>query len=119
MTEKELAKFSRENKKRAWKTFYSEGNGEPLKGHCLHHKDPSWKTEDPERYAEWRPEDLVMMTNSDHTRLHRKDKHWSDEIKKRISEKQKGVPRGPQSAEHRAKISASNKGKPHRPKKNS
>lgn len=119
MTEKELAKFSRENKKRAWKYFYPEGNGLSKRGYVLHHKDPSWKLDDPERYAQWNIDDLVMMTNPDHTRLHRKGKHWSDEIKKRISEKQKGVPRGPQSAEHRAKISASNNGKLHRPKKNS
>ena len=54
----------------AWKFFWPEGNGKAKPGYVLHHIDPSWRHEDPERYAQWRPEDLVMMTNSDHTKLH-------------------------------------------------
>jgi len=54
----------------AWKTFYPEGEGKAKQGYVLHHKDPTLKYRDPERYDEWRPEDLVMMSNSEHSRLH-------------------------------------------------
>lgn len=37
----------------------------------LHHKDPDLRHTDIERYIEWRPEDLVVMSNSDHIKLHR------------------------------------------------
>ena len=51
-------------------TFILKEMGKPSHGYVLHHKDPSWRTEDPERYAEWRPDDLEMMTRGDHIALH-------------------------------------------------
>lgn len=72
MTEKELRKFFYDNRKRAWKEFYPEGNGKAKHGHVLHHKDPSWKTEDPVRYSEWRHDDLEMLTISEHVAVHTK-----------------------------------------------
>lgn len=38
----------------------------------LHHIDPSWKTDDLERYEQWNIEDLVKMTRSEHQSLHMK-----------------------------------------------
>lgn len=80
MTEKELRKFSYYNRKRAWKEFYPEGNGKAKPGFVLHHKDPSWKIEDPIRYAEWRHDDLVMMTKAEHCKLHSNLNHQDEEI---------------------------------------
>ena len=56
----------------------------------LHHIDPAWKREDPERYEQWNPEDLVPMRNKDHTSLHHKNKIVPPEVVKHISETQKG-----------------------------
>lgn len=70
MTEKELRLFSKRNRKRAWREFYPEGNGKAKSGYDLHHKDPAWQYEDPIRYAEWRHDDLVMLSHSEHSRLH-------------------------------------------------
>ena len=63
------------NYKNAWRHFYPEGNGKSLKGHQLHHKDHTLKYRDPVRYAEWRLEDLEMLTFSEHMKIHRKDIH--------------------------------------------
>lgn len=57
-------------------------------GYVLHHKDPSWKTNEPERYAQWNVEDLIMLSNEEHTRLHqtgRKGYTLSDETRKKMS----------------------------------
>ena len=35
-------------------------------GLVLHHIDPTLKERDPERYAEWRIEDLVVLTRGEH-----------------------------------------------------
>ena len=55
----------------AWIQFYPEGNGKAKKGYVLHHVDPMLKYVDPIRYAEWRIEDLVMITRAEHASLHR------------------------------------------------
>lgn len=60
----------------AWMHFYPEGNGQPLKGHVLHHKDPELKRKDPVRYSEWRIEDLELMTRQKHNKFHA-DYRWS------------------------------------------
>lgn len=57
---------------------------------CLHHIDVNLKYDDPERYDEWRIEDLVPMTTKEHIRLHTKDKHLSEETRQKLSEAQKG-----------------------------
>lgn len=38
--------------------------------YCLHHRDWTLKFIDPERCAEWRVEDLEVMTISEHTKYH-------------------------------------------------
>lgn len=61
-----------------------------MNGWCLHHKDPSWKTEDKERYKQWNIEDLIPMTNEEHVRLHFTGKSLSKETKRKISESMTG-----------------------------
>jgi len=76
----------------AWKHFYPEGNGKNKPGYCLHHINPEWKHNDIQRYNEWRIEDLQMMTNEEHSRLHGKIRgrlpkyELTDEIRRKISE---------------------------------
>ena len=94
-------------KEKAWLHFYPEGNGRALKGYVLHHKDPSWKMSNPERYHQWNPQDLQMLTRAEHVRIHNSGqknpmwgrtgeknpmfgKHHSGETRKRISESLKG-----------------------------
>ena len=62
--------YQNTNYYKAWRTFYPEGNGHCKPGYVLHHKDPELRHKDIDRYLEWRPEDLVMMTKSDHVKLH-------------------------------------------------
>jgi hypothetical protein len=68
------------------------------KGYVLHHIDPSWKKEDPERYIKWNLEDLELMTKSQHLKLHNsgnKNPMYGKkrpEVGKRNSELKKGKP---------------------------
>ena len=73
----------------------------------LHHKDPELRDKDPVRYNEWRIEDLVPMLKSEHTSMHQKGRHLSEETKAKISAKLKGHT---VSKDTRAKISKSCKG---------
>ena len=103
------------NRKLAWKHFYPEGNGKAKPGYCLHHKDETLRHENPERYNEWNPDDLVMITSSEHGRLHRLGKHNSPKTRKKLSEINKGntYSRGRVvSEETRRKISEAHKGRP-------
>lgn len=57
------------------------------KGWVLHHKNPKLKYENPERYNEWRIEDLIPMEKIEHIRFHNKyfngmtgKKHTKEEI---------------------------------------
>lgn len=65
------SKESFEANRSAWKHFEEHGyvNHD---GMVLHHKDVNMKSENPERYVEWRVEDLVPMTRAEHRRLHMK-----------------------------------------------
>ena len=55
----------------AWAWFYPEGFGFAKPGFHLHHKDPALRHEDLRRYEEWRIEDLVMLSSSEHLRWHK------------------------------------------------
>ena len=57
---------NRKNHDKARKYFGILGN----KDLDLHHKDETLMYTDPERYNEWRPEDLVVITHGEHTRYH-------------------------------------------------
>ena len=74
----------------------------------LHHKDSELKYKDPVRYNEWRIEDLVPMLKSEHTSMHQKGRHCSEETKAKISAKTKGHR---VSEETRKKISEKCKGR--------
>lgn len=64
-------------------------------------------------------EELVFLTITEHSSLHKKGKHHSDETRRRMSEGNKGKHAGEKnpnygkhlSEEHKNKISAANKGK--------
>lgn len=102
--------------KAAWSYFWPEGNGNAKSGYVLHHKDPSWKTKDPDRYAQWNVEDLVMLTISDHVKLHELGKMKTDEHKLNLSISHLGQTpwnKGKRgiSEETRRKLSEAHKGK--------
>ena len=65
-------------------------------------------------YYDRPPEELIFLTQSEHMRLHRigkpgamKDKHHSEETKRKMSESHKGKPK---SEEHKRKLSEAHKG---------
>ena len=105
-----LTSSKRHNKN--WKAariyFGVENNPEMV----LHHKDPTLKYRDPERYLEWRIEDLEVMTNADHTSLHQTGKTVSNETRAKIRESHVGFKGKSPSIETRAKISKALKGVP-------
>ena len=97
------------NRKNAWIHFYPEGNGKAKQGYVLHHKDETLRENDPERYNEGRIEDLVMITRSEHARLHGLRRYCSSETRKKLREKNKGHV---VSEETRRKLSEARKGIP-------
>lgn len=77
-------------------------------GEVLHHINPEWRHSDVERYIQWNVEDLVVMTKSEHSKLHA-DLEWeNEEFRKKQSEAHLG---NQQTEEARKKISEANKGK--------
>ena len=90
---KDLAKISDKNRRRARKILFGDAGA----GLTLHHKDPSWKKEDPERYAQWNLDDLVVMTTGYHQHWHMlhsnpndycdKSYHQDPEYRKKIGSK--------------------------------
>lgn len=86
------------------------------KGYVLHHKDPNMQYVDIERYIQWNPEDLEIMSQSDHAKLHKLGKEpwnkgktncYSEETLKKMSEAQKGKI---MTDEQKKKCSESHKG---------
>lgn len=67
-----------ENKRKAREYFGIVGKTNLV----LHHKDVNLRHTDYKRYCEWRPEDLVVMTRSEHTKLHNLIKKENGEYKK-------------------------------------
>ena len=96
------------NRKNAWIHFYPEGNGKAKPGYVLHHKDETLRKNDPERYNEWRIEDLEMMTMSEHFLLHHKDTNKSEIHRLHVSQSLKGHV---VSEETRRKLSEAGKGR--------
>lgn len=58
--------MKRDYHKEAREYFGVYGNND----YVLHHKDKTLKYTDPERYAEWRIEDLEVMTREEHNKVH-------------------------------------------------
>ena len=75
------------SKKDAYRFYFPECDGKCRKGWVLHHKDPSWKYDDPIRYAEWRIEDLIPMTLADHNKMHHSGDNISQETRMKLSYK--------------------------------
>ena len=101
---KEQKRISVANHKKAAEFFKLQ------KGWVLHHIDTDWRYNDIERYILWDPFDLVMMTRGEHTRIHNRGKHVSEETKKNISESLKGHT---VSSETKNKLSEANSGEKH------
>jgi len=77
------------NHRNAWGYFVSIGAIPPDATNVdwvLHHKDPSLRKNDPERYKQWRIEDLQPMTRADHTQLHWTFKEEARLRRQKISE---------------------------------
>ena len=84
-------KTTNNNWKNAMKYFNDNGMLEGIENPRLHHKDVNLKTDDPERYAEWRIEDLVPMSLKDHMKLHMKLKVKKGTHKSRTQRKRIGA----------------------------
>ena len=63
-------KEATENHKKAIEHF--KLMGEWFEGCVLHHKDPSWRHTDIDRYNKWDPNDLEVMERGEHSALHSK-----------------------------------------------
>ena len=87
-------KTNTKNRNNAWKYFEQHGYADH-KGMVLHHTDVNMKTENPIRYNEWRPEDLVPMSKAQHRELCMRQQnkkgtyHNSDDHNIKISESMK------------------------------
>ena len=84
------------------------------KGYCLHHKDITMRETNLERYIQWLPEDLVVMSLSEHSKLHNTGLVRSEETREKMSKANKG--RQPwlgkhHSEETKKKMSKANKGR--------
>lgn len=84
------------------------------KGYVLHHKDDTLMLTDINRYIEWRPEDLVVMTLSEHSKLHNTGLVRSEETREKMSKANKGNQKWlgkHHTEETKKKLSEANKGK--------
>lgn len=84
------------------------------KGYVLHHKDDTLMLTDINRYIEWRPEDLVVMTLSEHSKLHNTGLVRSEETREKMSKATKGNQNWlgkHHTEETKKKISKANKGR--------
>ena len=84
------------------------------KGYVLHHKDITMRETNLERYIQWLPEDLVVMSLSEHSKLHNTGLVRSEETREKMSKANKG--RQPwlgkhHSEETKKKMSKANKGR--------
>lgn len=84
------ANYQNKNRKRAYEHFgLTVGNTQGL---VLHHKDPDLIVKDIDRYNEWRPEDLVVLTREEHAAIHHAGRKRPDWVGKKISQAKKGKP---------------------------
>lgn len=90
----EQRKLNLKNKYAAEKYFgILDENGKVVKkGYVLHHLDSSLRTENVDRYIQWNINDLILISKSEHSKLHYNDRlinawkgrHHSDESKLKI-----------------------------------
>ena len=76
---KEQCKISEKNRIAARKHFGIYGK----RNLVLHHKDMSLRSNDIERYILWLPEDLVILTVSEHSKLHGCDYLHKEEVQEK------------------------------------
>lgn len=131
---KEQESISLKNRVKAAEYFkLNELNKDNPYAYVMHHKDPSLKHNDIERYIQWNIEDLEVMDFKEHSSLHHKGKTLSEETKRKISESLKGrtspnkgkhlIPwnkgkSGIYSEETKRKISEASKGRKHSEEQN-
>ena len=75
---------------------------------CLHHVDATLRYRDKARYDEWRVEDVVPMLKSEHTSMHQRGRHHTEETKQKLRAANLGKRL---SEETRRKISEVQKGR--------
>lgn len=92
---REQENLSTRNKRKAYKRFNLQ------KGFVLHHKDEDLMSNDIDRYIQWNDEDLIVMSRSEHAKLHQHSKAGeanrlahigkkaSDETRRKMRESQK------------------------------
>lgn len=114
-------------RKEAWKFFFPAGNGrtmitvDPITGKdiqwVLHHVDETLKKNDIKRYKEWRIEDLVMITSTEHHIIHSNGnknpfygKHHTEDTKERLSGENNPMYGKKHTAESKKKMSEARKG---------
>ena len=66
--------------------IYTKHNGPIPEGYIVHH--------DNENKLDNSPKNLIMMTRGEHSKLHNKGKHYTDETKQKISIAQQGNYKG-------------------------
>ena len=79
MTEEQKL-ISRRNHYKAYKLLNVQ------KGWVLHHKDTNLRHNDIERYILWLPEDLEVMKNADHVKL-----HWQLDDSRRAKQREAAI----------------------------
>lgn len=60
------------------------------RNYILHHKDTELKEKDPDRYYQYNPEDLVLVTKAEHNRIHFCGTMHSEETIRKIAESKIG-----------------------------
>ena len=68
-----------------------------------HHKDPTLKSRDIDRYLECREEDMELLSLSEHTIIHHTGAIRSEETRHKIAEKATGRVDTPETREKRSK----------------
>ena len=94
-----MSAISKRNQRKAYKYFESISvlpTNRTKNEYVLHHKDPELKHNDLMRYIEWNIDDLVVLTRSEHSRLHNTGNTYhtghqhSETTKELISSNRKG-----------------------------
>ncbi len=74
--------------------------------YVLHHVDKDLRINNVERYIKWIPEDLVVMTLSEHAKLHWQDKEFRERV---FVSESKALTGRKLSEEHKKKLSEARK----------
>lgn len=100
----EQQRINMNNRNRLWRNIC--GNSKGIPGMVAHHKDQTLIYRDPDRYIQWNPIDIELMSKADHIRLHRIGKRHSQESKEQMS---RAHMNRPFTEEHKRRLSESHK----------